>query len=650
MPSKTYRSEDPVTALPGVGDKFQIKLKKLGISTLSDLLDHYPSRFLDLTTPSQVKGCPIKKIISLKLTLDPAKTFYSRTGKLITQTTGHDSSGSILLTWFNSPYVKASLKSNTPCIVVGKVSFFAGKKTLVAPQIQSLSGQKIHCQGFVPIYPQTQGVSSKWLRTKIDLALRSTNLKDPLSPQTIKQQDLLPLSDAYQQIHFPNNLEVQKQADKRLAFDQHLEICLNNLRYQQNLPPSISLKTSPSTHSQGLKKLPFKLTSGQKKAVDDLYQDLTSKQATHRLIQGDTGSGKTATLILAANQCLSQKYSFALLAPTQILAEQHAQTFKKMSLFPQSIQLVTGQNKIKTTSKPTIFIGTHALLNQLPDKLPAPLALIAIDEQHKFGVDQRQTLIERNPSPHLVNLSATPIPRTIALGIFGEISISTIKHKPKNRLPATTWLMDQKRLQKGYSWLQKQIDDNQKVFVVCPNIKKSSIADSVETLLPFYQKQFSPSATVLSLHGQMKAEKKTSVIDEFNRAKKAVLVSTSLIEVGIDIPQANIIIIHSAERFGLAQLHQLRGRVGRGEQPSFCLLIPFKEDNTEKERLQLMTKHHSGLKLARLDLQLRGAGELFGLKQHGHFKTRLHYFWNRHLYQQAKSLAQKMIASSASEC
>lgn len=645
MPSKTYHLDDPITIIPGVGDKFKLKLNKLHISTLTDLLNHYPSRFLDLTTPVQVRGCPIKKVIALKLTLDTPKTFYSRTGKLITQTTGHDSTGNILLTWFNSPYIKASIKTDTPCIVVGKVSFFAGKKTLVAPQIEPLSGQKIHSQGFVPIYPQTQGVSSKWLRTKINHCLQSTAINDSLSSQTLDRQNLLPLAQAYRQIHFPDNLDLQKSADKRLAFDQHLQICHDNLRYQQSLPPSVSLEISSSVHSQGLKKLPFKLTSGQEKAVTDLHQDLASKQATHRLVQGDTGSGKTAILILAANQCLSQNYSFALLAPTQILAEQHASTFKKMSLFPQDIQLVTGQNKIKPVSKPTIFIGTHALLNQLPNKLSSPLALIAIDEQHKFGVNQRQVLIERQPSPHLVNLSATPIPRTIALGIFGEINISTIKHKPKNRLPSTTWLMDQKRLQKGNSWLQKQIDKQQKVFVVCPNIKKSSIADSVETLFPLYQQQFSSTATVLSLHGQMKADQKTQAINQFNQAEKAILVSTSLIEVGIDIPQANIIIIHSAERFGLAQLHQLRGRVGRGNQPSFCLLVPFKDDNTEKDRLQLLTKYHTGLKLARLDLQLRGAGELFGLKQHGHLKTRLHHFWDRSLYRQAKQLAQEMLDS-----
>lgn len=646
MSSKIYHLEDPINTLSGVGDKFQTKLKKLNISTILDLLDHYPSRFIDLTTPTKIKGCPLKKVISLKLTLDPPKTFYSRTGKLITQTTGRDSSGEILLTWFNSPFIRNIIKPNRPCLTIGQVSFFAGKKSLISPQIESLSGQKIHSQGYVPIYPQTQGVSSKWLRSKIDLALKNTSITDPLPPEIIKEQNLLSLSQAYQQIHFPDKLETQELADKRLAFDQHLQISLENIKYQQSLPPSISMSPSQKTHLQSLKKLPFKLTPDQKKAIQDLYQDLQSPQATHRLIQGDTGSGKTATLILTANQCLQQDYSFAILAPTQILAEQHALTFKKLSLFPKQIQLVTAQSKIKNTNQPTIFIGTHALLNQLPEKLKHPLALIAIDEQHKFGVNQRQALIERNPSPHLVNLSATPIPRTIALGIFGEINISTIKHKPKNRQPVTTWLMDQQRLKKGYSWLEQQLIKNQKVFIVCPNIKKSSIADSVETLFPFYKKQFSSVTTVLSLHGQMKAEKKTKIIKKFNQAKRAILVSTSLIEVGIDIPEANIIIIHSAERFGLAQLHQLRGRVGRGEKASFCLLIPFKDDNTEKDRLQLLTKHHTGLKLARLDLQLRGAGELFGLKQHGHLKTRLKYFWNRSLYQQAKASAIKILSSS----
>lgn len=646
MPSKTYHLEDPITVIPGVGNKFQLKLNKLNISTIADILDHYPSRFIDLTTPTKVRGCPLKKIISLKLALDSPTTFYSHSGKLITQTVGRDSTGEILLTWFNSPYIKNVIRLNSSCLAIGQVSFFAGKKSLIAPQIEPLSGQKIHSTGFVPIYPQTQGISSKWLRTKIDLALKNTSITDPLPSNIINKQKLLSLTQACKQIHFPDNLELQQQADKRLAFDQHLQICINNLKYKQSLPPSTSVSFSDKIHQQGLKKLPFKLTPGQKKATQDLCQDLHSSQSTHRLIQGDTGSGKTAPLILTANQCLNQDCSFALLAPTQILAEQHAVTFKKLSLFPNDIQLITAHSKIKTTIKPTVFIGTHALLNQLPDHLNSPIALMAIDEQHKFGVNQRQALIERNPSPHLVNLSATPIPRTIALGIFGEINISTIKHKPKNRQPVTTWLMDQKRLQKGYSWLKKQLEDNQKAFIVCPNIKKSSVADSIETLFPFYQQQFSSVANVLSLHGQMKPEEKTKTIKHFNKEKKAILVSTSLIEVGIDIPEANIIIIHSAERFGLAQLHQLRGRVGRGERTSFCLIVPFKDDNTEKERLQLLTKHHTGLKLARLDLQLRGAGELFGLKQHGHLKTRLKHFWSRSLYQQAKISAKQILPSN----
>lgn len=644
MSSDTYQLDDPIIAVPGVGPKSATKLKNLHISTIADLLNHYPSRFLDLSSPCYTKDCPLKKIISLRLTLDPAKSFRSRQGKFITQTIGRDTTGTILLTWFNSPFIKNLIKPHTPYLVVGQVSFFAGQKSLIAPQLETASGQKIHSQGFVPIYPQTAGISSKWLRTKVDFLLKHTQIKDPLSAKIVDSNHLLSLPQAYQQIHFPKNLDRQKQADRRLAFDQHLDICLNNLRHQASLPPSVSLSISDSTHQKSLKKLPFQLTPDQKKAVNHLYQDLTSSRPTHRLIQGDTGSGKTATLILAANQVLQQGYSFALLAPTQILAEQHFHTFKKFSLFPKNLQLVTANQSLKNTSQPTIFIGTHALLNQLPEKLDPAVILVAIDEQHKFGVNQRQLLVSRNPSPHLVNLSATPIPRTIALGIFGEINISTIKHKPKNRQPTTTWLMDKNRLAKGYSWLQKQLDQQQKVFVVCPNIKKSPLADSVTTLFPFYQKKF-PATTVLSLHGQMSADKKTRVIQQFNQSKRAILVSTSLIEVGIDIPKANIIIIHSAERFGLAQLHQLRGRVGRGQEASYCLIIPSQEDQTEKERLRLLTKHHTGLKLARLDLQLRGAGELFGLKQHGHLKTRLNHFWDRQLYQQAKKTAKQIVSS-----
>jgi ATP-dependent DNA helicase RecG len=291
-------------------------------------------------------------------------------------------------------------------------------------------------------------------------------------------------------------------------------------------------------------------------------------------------------------------------------------------------------------------------LNQLPQNLNNPIAAVAIDEQHKFGVEQRQVLVTRNPSPHLFNLTATPIPRTLALGIFGEVSITTLSQKPKNRLPVKTWVVSPSRYQKSTSWIKDQLASGSKIFVVCPLIhesEKSKGAHGVEKIYQEYQKKYQMNSPIFMIHGEMTIEKIGESIASFKKAKQAVLVSTSIIEVGIDIPEADVIIIHSAERFGLASLHQLRGRVGRGERQSYCLLVPSKDEQEEEERLVLLETHHSGLKLSKMDLRLRGSGELFGTRQHGWLPVRLKNFWNKKLFGQARRVALDLIAQNEKE-
>ena len=333
------------------------------------------------------------------------------------------------------------------------------------------------------------------------------------------------------------------------------------------------------------------------------------------------------------------------MAPTEILASQHYQTFSNFSYYPQNVQLVTGQNKEPfADGKPMIYIGTHALITQIPDNLAYPIAFVAIDEQHKFGVRQREALIKRTPIPHLFNLSATPIPRTVALGLLGDIETSNIRHKPLNRLPTKTFVTTPAHFKKSSAWLTQKLQEGNQIFIVCPNIEEHSqnIA-SVQKISTQYRKIIPAEYPVLSLHGRMSSEEQNRILDTFKKSGRGVLVATSLIEVGIDIPQANIMIIHSAERFGLAALHQLRGRVGRGEGQGFCFLVPTTDDETETERLQLLQKYHSGLVLAQKDLRLRGAGEIFGTRQHGTLPTRLKYFWSKKLFLTAKSQAKSLI-------
>lgn len=642
--------DQPTNFLPGIGPQIATKLKKLEIKTIADLLEHYPSRFLDLTQKTKIALLKEKVFTSFQAEITDPKQFRSRNGKLITQTTAIDNTGQINLTWFNSPYLQKSLKTDTQYLIAGKPSFFGRKLTLISPQIEIASIHSLHTSGLVPIYPQTSGLTSKFLRRLIDRSLKLTDISDPIPDSINQRTKLIDQKSALKSIHFPKNKESQLEADKRLSFNEHLRINLNNLIESNNLGEAPTININPKINQQIKKSLPFKLTPDQKKVLDKLYQTISRKIPSHTLVQGDTGSGKTILALLCAAQTVDNQLSFCLLAPTQILAEQHYQTFAKFLGQSPNLILVTGKSPLKNSlKKPIIFIGTHALFNQIPSNLSFPLGCVFIDEQHKFGVRQRDLLKNRQPQPHLVNLTATPIPRTLALGIFGDIDIHTIHHQPISRLPTKTWVITNKRFQNSFTWLKQEIKRGNKIFVVCPYIKESKNNSSIKSAIithKLYQNQFGYLTKVHLIHGQQKPEEKTATLSDFQGPDSHLLISTPIIEVGIDIPSANIIIIHSAERFGLAQLHQLRGRVGRGSSQGYCLLIPSDDDVTNLDRLNLLTKHRNGLILARLDLKLRGTGEIAGLKQHGHFSVRLKHFWNKKLYQTAKKIAQEIIRES----
>ncbi|HSV94783.1 MAG TPA: helicase-related protein [Spirochaetia bacterium] len=637
--------KESIASVKGVGDSTTKKLYRLGIKTIQDLLNHYPSRYYNFSEPVLIKKLKKDKPQVFFATINKINTFFSQNGKLIIQAIANDSSGKITLTWFNNPYIKRLIKENNVYTIAGKPTFWGKGLTVISPVIEEGDSPSINTRGFVPIYPQTEGLNSRWIRTKICHLLSSVIIIDPLDLDTLKTINLISQIDAYKNIHFPQNREAHRQADKRLSFNEHLKINLNNLLEILNLGDSISLTIDNSLTQKTRKKFPFTLTQDQEKTVSSIYKDLQKNEYTHRLIQGDTGSGKTATLVFAANQCLNNNYSCAIMAPTEILATQHYKTFISLSLFPKNIQLITSSTKEKPWfNKPSIFIGTHSLLTNLPQNIAHPIAFVAIDEQHKFGVKQRDELIKRTPVPHLFNLSATPIPRTVALGLLGDINISNIIHKPSNRLPTKTFVVSPSHFKKSPVWLKEQLKKESKIFVVCPNIADHATGiASVEKISKTYTDIAADKYPVLTLHGKMNNDEQTKTISQFNKQKGGILVSTSLIEVGIDIPSANIMIIHSAERFGLASLHQLRGRVGRGEKQGFCFLVPSVDNEEETERLQLLQKYNSGLVLAQKDLILRGAGEVFGIKQHGELPTRLKYFWSKKLFLSAKQKAKTLI-------
>ncbi len=648
---KKLELTESVNNLKGVGESTKEKLKKLNIYLVLDLLRLLPNRYLDYSQKVDIEKITTeKKSVSFLGTIEGLKQYYTKTGKLFTEGQAKDQTGQIKIIWFNNPYIKRLIKEGTVYTIAGKTSKFANKICLISPTIEEGDSLTLNTSGLVPIYPQTQGINSRWLRQKINSVLTNANIADPLEP-TEDYKQTISLPQAYQKIHFPKTKDQKKQADRRLSFNEHLKISLKNLLELQDLGPSIKITPDKNLLNSGLNKFPFQLTKDQLKATNSILNDLSKDYYTHRLIQGDTGSGKTATIILAANQSINSGFSCVLLAPTQILANQHFSSFKKYSLFPENITLVTANEKLTINkNRPTIFVGTHSLISNLRNDLVFPVSFVAIDEQHKFGVEQRESIQKRRPVPHVFNLSATPIPRTVAQGILGEINISTIKHKPENRLPIKTYVINETYFnQKGVSWLVKKNSEKNKVFIVSPTIFTNKKTYSTESLQNKYKKIFPKGTPIFVVHGKLKQEEQNRVISLFANTESSVLIATSLIEVGIDIPSANIMIIHSAERFGLAQLHQLRGRVGRGADQSYCFLVPTNDDQEETERLKLMTKYNSGLTLAKKDLILRGSGEVFGQRQHGALQTKLKYFWSKKSYLLAKSIAKDLIAKDVTK-
>ena len=636
-----------VTEISGIGPKTGNYLQKLDITTTLDLLRHFPNRYLDFTHPCKIASLTEKNFHCFTATLKSFHTFFTKSGKQFSEVIAEDETGSIKLIWFNNPYIRKLIKEGEVYTVAGKPSFWINRLAVISPIIEEGTAGSKETQGLVPIYPQTEGINSRWLRSKISTLLSNINIEDPLQKVSPPALHLIKLDEAYQHIHFPDNKLQQQTADQRLSFDEHLKINLQNILERQKLGPSISIKIDKDLDVKGREKLPFELTLGQKNTITALCKDLHDSQFTHRLIQGDTGSGKTATLIVTGNQCLANHTSVVILAPTEILARQHFDTFKKYSLYPQHIQLVTASSHFAETNEPQIYIGTHALLTQLPRETKFPISLLAIDEQHKFGVKQREELLHHNPIPHLVNLSATPIPRTVALGLLGDIELSSIAFRPHNMIPTKTFVVDKEHYKNSVTWLKEELTKGNQLFVVCPNINdhQEDIA-SVTATSKRYIQLFSPEFPVYSLHGAQKHDLQQKTLEKFKSTPGSILVATSLIEVGIDIPKANIMVIHSAERFGLAQLHQLRGRVGRGGEQGYCFLVPSKDEDTEIERLQLLQKYDSGLKLAKMDLRLRGAGDVLGQKQHGALPVRLKYFWSRKSFLIAKALAKKIAKDS----
>lgn len=640
--------DSPVSIIPLIGSSKAELLAKLGIQTVRDLLYYIPFRYNDFSQQRTIASIHPGETVTIVGTVETMKSFVTKNGKKIQQATVTDNTGSLTVIWFNQTYLSRIITPGQTISLSGKVDWFGRKLAMSVPQYEIITNdgddidQRVHTGRIVGVYSETEGITSKWLRSRIAYILHSqilTTLIVDILPASVQQQhSLYSMRDALFRAHFPETLAQAAEARRRLAFEEVFVLSLASIQLKkewQQAHAALPISIADTTAAAFTKSLPFTLTPDQQQIIAEIRHDMQSSLPMNRLVLGDVGSGKTIIAASAAYFALSSGKSVALLAPTQILAEQHFQTIS--SLFDQRIPLVlhtsqtskqnnktiSGQQPMWNTNTPTLHIGTHALLAQ--SRSVSNLGLIVIDEQHRFGVHQRSLLLSQHDgshTPHLLTMTATPIPRTIAKTFFGHMTLSVITSPPQGRKPVKTWLIPPEKRDSAYSWIDKQINETGgQVFIICPLVSDSDDLVEVKAVTSEHKKITTryPHYNIGLLHGRLKPKEKATVLTAFAQKKYQILCATPVVEVGIDIPNATIIVIEEADRFGLSQLHQLRGRVGRGDKPSYCLLFTQRSEPMALTRLKALEKIHNGPELAEVDLQLRGAGQVFGTKQHGSF-------------------------------
>jgi ATP-dependent DNA helicase RecG len=642
-----------VSELPLVGPIYANRLKKLNIYTIEDLLYHVPHRYVDYRSISIISSAKPGEIVTIKGSVASIKNTYTKSKKKIQEAQIHDNTGTITAIWFNQPYLVRTIKKGVDISLAGKIDWYARKKALISPEYEIFT-KNMHTGRLVPIYHETARVSSKWLRSRIAYALDKARYSEFLPTQVLDKNDLVEIHKAFKDIHFPQNLEIANFSRKRLAFNEllflNLTSALKKLDWKRNETAS-NLVVNKKLVSEFLGTFPFTLTTSQKRSVDEILLDLSKDVPMNRLLEGDVGSGKTVVAAIGAFVSFINGYQTVFMAPTQILAQQHFDTLNNL-LHPYKVRtsLITSAGTKSDPGVTDIYIGTHSLIHKRVnfDKV----AFVVIDEQHRFGVEQRAHLIKKtknkSEAPHILTMTATPIPRTIALTIHGDLDLSTLDELPGGRKPITTWIVPPQKREGAYKWLGNQIKThNIQVFVICPLIEESEkeTMKQVKSAISEYEKlqKIFPDLKVGLLHGRLKSKEKEKVLQRFRNKKTDILVSTAVVEVGIDIPNATVMIVEGADRFGLAQLHQLRGRVGRGKKKSYCLL--FSEIYSKKilTRLNALRRTLSGFELAELDLKLRGPGEVFGLRQHGYSELKVASWQDRSLIKQTRKVADDIV-------
>ena len=681
--------DTPLSRLIGVGPATANRLKRLGLLTVRDLLRNYPRRYDDFTA--------LRHVVDLRIGEDQTcvATVWSagerQLGRRLrgTEAIVGDETGNIRVVWFNQPHVARSLQPNSQVVLSGRVTLFRGQRVFENPTFEPWRAELLHTARLVPIYALTEGLYAKTVR---ELAKRVVDRWAGAMPEVVPEfarteQSLLPVAEALKQIHFPDNANRLAEAQRRLAFEEFLLLQVGVLRQRQEWQAALGMALlAPAVVDEFIASLPFVLTGAQRRALDEVLADLARAVPMSRLLQGDVGSGKTVvatTALLVAVACGAQG---VLMAPTEVLAEQHYRTLSDLLgrdgrevgpglfLLPSPL---TGEGQGEGDSKPLrlrlllggmtarqkaqvraeasrgeadIIIGTHALIQESID-FPR-LGLSVVDEQHRFGVMQRLSLRHKGFNPHMLVMTATPIPRTLALTLYGDLDVSTIDEMPPGRQPIRTRWIGPEHREVAEAFLRQQLEAGRQAFVICPLIEESEAIEATAATQEWERLRTDVypdhAERIGLLHGRMSTKDKESVMRRFRDGELAILVATPVVEVGIDVPNATVMLVEAADRFGLAQLHQLRGRVGRGEAQSYCLLLAEDPSPEAQERLKLLERISDGFALAEEDLRLRGPGEFFGTRQSGLPELRLARLTDTTLLTAARQAAQAVLADDPS--
>ena len=623
----TLTPDTPVRYLKGVGPKTAERFEKLGILTLSDLLCHYPRRYLDFSKPYSIAEAPADTecVVKAEVFAKPGGRILPG-GRRMERITAGDDVSSLEITWFNNPYAAQKLELGQEYYFQGIVTGGMLRRQMVNPQVRT--DAQVKSSPFEAVYPQTEGLTSNAIAKCVrQLLPHAELLPDPLPPEMLKKYRLLSKADAVRAIHCPATEEEAFAARRRLIYEELLVLQLGIGRMKNHGAASTGAPMKKADASPFWESLPFSPTGAQRRAVEEILTDMSGETSMNRLLQGDVGSGKTLVAAAAIWACIRAGYQAALLAPTEILASQHAENLNRLlSPFGMRVALLTGGMKAaarRTTlaairdDEADLIVGTHAILSEGVEF--ARLGLAVVDEQHRFGVRQRGLLAEKAANPHLLVMSATPIPRTLGLLMYGDLDISILDELPPGRKPVKTRCITGKKRADLYGFLDREIDSGRQVYIVCPAIEDAggSGLNAVKSYYEDIAKAYLPDRRVGLMHGKLKPKEKAEVMDDFKSGRLDALVSTTVIEVGVDVPNATVMVIENAERYGLSALHQLRGRVGRGAAESWCFLVSDNASESVQKRLKFLCSTSDGFAVAQYDLETRGPGDFFGSRQHG---------------------------------